>query len=258
MALPTTEYVASLHKFRQLFADYPSVSQQIDGMLRNIWLLRHDRLPHELTYLGIPEGFFIQVYPEFIQKRRWTLSALSQQITELDQLFGAYRDYLEVHFGMWSHTSQEFVADLARLPGRRYLEVMAGNGYISAGLRHLGQTVFATDTLGWVHENETGRHLVTEVEALDACAAYKKYVSQIDYVIMSWSPDGVPIDWQLLQLMRQTKPQLPLLCIGEKNGCTNSPIFWQTANFKTDALVSKLNRHLPQLDLVKEALFWVQ
>ncbi|WP_125981609.1 class I SAM-dependent methyltransferase [Loigolactobacillus iwatensis] len=258
MVQPAEKYIEDLHKYRQVFAAYPSVNQQIDGILRNIWLLKHDRLPHELAYLGVPENFFVQVYPEFIQKRQWTLSELGQQITELDRLLCAYRDYLEIHFGMWSHTTQEFVADLARLPGRRYLEVMAGNGYISAGLRHLGQTVFATDTLDWVHENETGRHLVTEVEALDACTAYKKYVSQIDYVIMSWSPDGVPIDWQLLQLMRQTKPQLPLFCIGERNGCTNSTIFWQNANFKTNVQVSKLNRHLPRLDLVKEALFLVQ
>ena len=137
---------------------------------------------------------------------------------------------------------------------------MAGNGYISSGLRNLrpAQTIFATDSTDWTKENETGKHPVTTIEPLDALAAIKKYGSQVDYVIMSWSPDKLEIDWEVLQLLRKDYPEVKLLVIGEKNGATDSAKFWQTAHLTQDDELKKVNEQLHSFDLIDEQIYLAQ
>ena len=95
----------------------------------------------------------------------------------LDRLLRNYRDYLEATYGMWSYVNAPYIKALSEyLHGRPTLEIMAGNGYISSGLRNLrpAQTIFATDSTDWTKENETGKHPVTTIEPLDALAAIEK------------------------------------------------------------------------------------
>lgn len=247
-------YLAQVQALRQQFAALPAVCQQLDAILRNVHRLKQGQLPLAVPDLTVSSTLFLEL---FQQDPTQTPTVLEQTAAQLAQVLGDYREYLASTFGIWSHTTPAIIADLARLPGKHYLEIMAGNGYISAGLRHLGQTVIATDTLEWVAENETGRQLVTEVQAMDALTAVQTYGHTVDYIVMSWSPDGIPIDWQVLQLIRQHCPQVPLLCIGEKNGCTGSAAFWQGAHYRQDQRVQQLNRHFTPFDLVHEQLFWV-
>ncbi|QEA53740.1 SAM-dependent methyltransferase [Loigolactobacillus coryniformis] len=251
----SSKYVQEVEILRQRFATLPAATQRLDGIHRNIMRLAQGKLPQRLPNLILPEAVLVE----------WALAQPQQDFTQsaaefqrLDRCLQDYRGFLQDEFGFWGQITQAAAAAIARLPGKRYLEVMAGNGYLSYGLRQFKQQVYATDSLGWVAENETGKQQLTPIEQLDALAAYRKYRYQIDYVLMVWSPDGVPIDWQLLQLMRQDTPQIPLLCIGERNGCTNSAAFWQHAYFQQNEQVATLNSYFPTLDLVQEQLFWIR
>ncbi|KRK40334.1 hypothetical protein [Loigolactobacillus bifermentans] len=249
-----SDYLQQVQTLRRQLSSLPAVWQQLDAILRNDHRLKQGQLPLAVPELTVAPTLFLDLFqldptqPE---------TALAHTVTQLTQVLDDYREYLASTYGIWSHTTPALIADLARLPGKRYLEIMAGNGYISAGLRHLGQMVIATDTLEWVAENETGRQLVTAVQAMDALTAVRTYGATVDYIVMSWSPDGVPIDWQVLQLIRQCCPQVPLLCIGEKDGCTGSSAFWQGAHYRQDRQVQQLNRHFAPFDLVQEQVFWV-
>lgn len=249
-----TNYLQQVQTLRQRFATIPAVCQQLDGILRNCYRLQQGQLPLPVPDLTVAPTLLLTLWQ---QDPTQAPTALTQTADQLARVLGDYREYLASRFGIWAHTTPAMIADLARLPGKRYLEIMAGNGYISAGLRHLGQQVMATDTLEWVAENETGRQLVTKVTAMDALTAVQTYGQTVDYIIMSWSPDGVPIDWQVLQLIRRHCPQVPLLCIGEKNGCTGSTAFWQGAHYHHGQAVQRLNQHFVPFDLVQEQLFWV-
>ncbi|MCG4607036.1 hypothetical protein L0O74_11960, partial [Bifidobacterium longum] len=79
-------------------------------------------------------------------------------LPKLDRLLRNYRDYLEATYGMWSYVNAPYIKALSEyLHGRPTLEIMAGNGYISSGLRNLrpAQTIFATDSTDWTKEHET-------------------------------------------------------------------------------------------------------
>lgn len=89
-------------------------------------------------------------------------------------------------------------------------------------------------------------------------AAIKKYGSQVDYVIMSWSPDKLEIDWEVLQLLRKDYPEVKLLVIGEKNGATDSAKFWQNAHLTQDDELKKVNEQLHSFDLIDEQIYLAQ
>lgn len=122
--------------------------------------------------------------------------------------------------------------------------------WINKLIRHNGE-----DSQAWVKENETGKHPVTKIEKLDALEAIKKYGDEVEYVIMSWAPDKGEIDWDVLQLLRSTYPEVKLLVIGEKDGATNSKKFWQEAQLSQDDELQKVNANLHSFDLIDEQIY---
>lgn len=185
---------------------------------------------------------------------------LSAALPKVDQLLRDFRDYLEDQYGMWAYISAPFLKDLADFVGDApVLEVMAGNGYISKGLKrlHPNQTVITTDSKAWTKEtdNQTGRQPVTAIEALDAVTAFKRYAADIDYVIMAWSPDKLTLDWDLLQAIRASETPVPLICIGEKYGATGSKQFWDHAHYRDDDAVTQLNAHYRPFDLIHDQVY---
>lgn len=162
---------------------------------------------------------------------------------------------------MWSYVNAPFAKALADyLNGAPVLEIMAGNGYISKGLRNnnANQRIYTTDSQAWTKENETGKHPVTTIEKLDAISAIKKYGDQVDYVIMSWAPDKGETDWDVLQLLRRDYPDVKFLVIGEKDGATNSKKFWQVAQLSQDDDLQRVNQQLHSFDLIDEQIYLVK
>ena len=98
--------------------------------------------------------------------------------------------------------------------------------------------------------------LTSNQEVIDAgVEAIKKYGNQVKYVIMSWAPDKQETDWEVLQLLRKDYPEINLLVIGEKNGATNSKIFWHNAQLSQDEALQKVNRQLHSFDLIDEQIY---
>ena len=88
-----------------------------------------------------------------------------------------------------------------------------------------------------------------------ALEAIKKYGDEVEYVIMSWAPDKGEIDWNVLELLRSTYPEVKLLVIGEKDGATNSKKFWHEAQLSQDDELQKVNANLHSFDLIDEQIY---
>lgn len=263
-------YIQQLMKYRDLFKDDPQILVLINNVLESDRLLAAGLAPQQLPVLEIPDDFQDHLFERINQQyamgdpagdAAW--NQLSAALPKVDQLLRNFRDYIEDQYGMWAYISAPFLKDLADFTGSApVLEVMAGNGYISKGLKrlHPGQPIYTTDSKDWTHEtgNQTGRHPVTTIEALDAVSAFNKYAATIKYVIMAWSPDKLTIDWDLLQAMRQSPYDIPLIVIGEKYGATGSKQFWDHANYQDNEAVTKLNVHFRPFDLIHDHVYVIR
>lgn len=261
-------YIKELTHYRDLFDSFPEIKFLINNALESDRLLKNGLLPQPLPTLLLPDDIqdtiFQQVNQQFAQgdprgDQLW--NQYVNALPKLDKLLRNFRDYLEDTYGMWSYVNAPFAKALSDyLNGQPVLEIMAGNGYISKGLRNNNpsQVIFTTDSQDWINENETGKHPVTKIEPLDALTAIKKYGHQVQFVIMSWAPDKQETDWEVLQLLRQDYPEIRLLVIGERNGATDSPKFWQEAQLSQPQELAKVNQQLHSFDLIDEQIYLAQ
>ncbi|TPR54174.1 SAM-dependent methyltransferase [Apilactobacillus kunkeei] len=259
-------YIERMKNYYDLFSDFSDIKYLINNILEADRLLEQKQLPQDLPILLLPDdiqdtifAYVNEKYPMGDPKGDAVWNQFVDQLPKLDKDIREFRDYLENQYGMWAYISAPFTNDIAKfLNGKKALEVMAGNGYISKGLRENGANAICTDNLDWKKENETGKHLVTDVESLDAIDAFKKYKDEIDYIIMCWSPDGIDIDWRLLSAIREYGKDIPLITIGEKYGATDSQQFWDNAEFIENEDVKKLNRHHKPFDLIEDQLYLIK
>ena len=267
-AVHQAPYISELMRDRDLFDDFPEVKYLINNALESDRLLKNGLLPQPLPTLLLPDDIqdtiFKQVNQQYSQgdprgDQLW--NKYSAALPKLDKSLRNFRDYLEDTYGMWSYVNAPFAKALADyLNGAPVLEIMAGNGYISKGLRNnnANQRIYTTDSQAWTRENETGKHPVTTIEKLDAISAIKKYWDQVDYVIMSWAPDKEEVDWDVPQLLRHDYPDVKFLVIGEQDGATNSKKFWQEAQLSQDEGLQKVNQQLHSFDLIDEQIYLVK
>ncbi|WP_304249528.1 SAM-dependent methyltransferase [Limosilactobacillus gastricus] len=261
-------YIQQLTQYGELFQDFPRIKYLINLILVNDRLMQDQLLPQPVVKMLLPDDIQDEIFTYLNQHypsgdptgdRLW--EEYSEALPKLDRLLRNYRDYLEATYGMWSFTNTKFISALSKyLQGAPVLEIMAGNGYISKGLRDLNhqQTIITTDDQSWTKENETGKHPVVKVQNYSAIDAIKTFYDQVDYVIMAWAPDKGDADWQVLQLIRQTYPELKLLVIGEYQGATNSQQFWQTAQLSQPDAFQPLNQALQSFDLIDEQIYLAQ
>ncbi|TPR18935.1 SAM-dependent methyltransferase [Apilactobacillus timberlakei] len=258
-------YIERMKKYRKIFSDFPAIIFLVNNILEADRLLRSNQLPQDLPELILPNNIQDEIF-QFVNNQYsindregdkvW--NKYVDQLPILDKDLRSFRDYLEAEYGMWAYISASFTNGIAKyINGKKALEVMAGNGYISKGLRDAKADVICTDSMSWQKENETGHHLVTNIEKLDANAAFDKYKNEIDFVIMCWSPDGVDIDWQLLQKIREYNKDIQLIVIGEKYGATDSKSFWDNAKIINSDIANELNTHHRPFDLIKDQLYFV-
>lgn len=200
-----------------------------------------------LMRLGIDEDLYLTGLMQ---------GAAAKDLRVADALLRNFRQYCAYHFGMWAAVNQSLFATWTQLFGSlRYLEVAAGNGYVSAGLQACGNQVITTDPLAWTKENATGRKPLVPVAPYTATAALWRFGDQVDAVVMAWSPDKDPNDAHFLQVLRRHYPKLLFFVIGERNGATNSRLFWSQARFVADRRLLALNRALPQYDAINERIY---
>lgn len=188
----------------------------------------------------------------------WAYPAETDQIRTLDHLLTEFRHVISREFGVWSMITAPFADTLAAAwQGRRVVELMAGNAMLSAGLAACGVTVTATDDRSWAAANGTGAVSWYPIENSPAPAAVADTLTTADAYFWAWSPDGSPVDWQVLQQLRAARFSGDLLIVGEYRGVTDSAVFWDQAHLHTSPLTRALNRTLHRFDLVNERAFLI-
>lgn len=261
-----TKYIERLKNYQKIYADFPEIKFLVNNIIEANRLIKQNELPQDLPHLilndDIQDHIFEYVNSKYAQgdpegDRLW--NKLSDNLPKLDKDLRSFRDYLETEYGMWAYISAPFIHDISKyVNNKKGLEIMAGNGYISKGLRNLNQDIIATDSMEWVNENETGKHLLIDVEKIDALSAIEKYKNDIDYIIMCWSPDGIEIDVDILNKIRSMDRDIDFIVIGEKNGATNSKKFWKMADLIENEQTESLNKHHKPFDLIHDKLYLVK
>lgn len=164
---------------------------------------------------------------------------------------------------MFNYVSLPWIKDLSTFIGDNdVVEIMAGNGYISAGLSGLNpnRTVIATDNFSW-EDQDLKPNPVYNVMKMEAILTLERYIKKDNptTVIMAWAPDTSTADLLVLEYLRHSGffdlPNNQFIIVGEKNGATNSPQFWKHAILDTPALLNK--NHQP-FDLIHDKVFTVQ
>lgn len=241
-------------KLTQLAAQMPTaeITAQLNALTAWRTAVAVGTLPRDpLPRLGLTGEAMAQAEVDF--------HVAAAPVRALDHLLRHFRQYVAYHYGMWAFVQMPLFAEWTRLFGPlRYLEVAAGNGYVSAGLQAAGNHVTATDSLTWRSQNVTGRTPLVPVRQAGASAALWQYGTAVDAVVMAWSPDHEWSDAAFLKLLRSQFPHLLCFVIGERFGATNSRLFWQLAQFVPDRRLLPLNRAFPRFDAINDRIYLIQ
>lgn len=248
-------------KLRDEIADLPNGSRfkaRIDFMEHVCQALLNKELPkHPFPHFQLSEKELASYLNGLTGLDQSQFEFVVAKLQDFDHDLREFRTYLQVRFGYWATITDDLMFEWAKLfPDEKYLELMAGNGYISYGLKNNDVESICTDDLSWSKQSQTGLNTLTEVENLDAIAALERYSKTVSAVILAWSPDREEIDCDILKLVR--KANLKLFLIGEKNGATNSHKFWDEAKFVDDPRIDSLNKVYRQYDLVDDKIYLVK
>lgn len=266
--LTEIDYLSELLPYLDRYQNIPTIKHLIEQAVTTINDLNNGILPSTLPTMEIPESvvaeleqYVLKAYPNDATKGNNLWQTLTEPLEDVDFMLRHLRDALIEFFSMYAYVSNTFIQDLsAYTNGLPVLEIMAGHGYISAGLRAVApaQTIIATDNEDWrTQPDPTTARPVTDVENLDAIAALDTYGENVATVIMSWAPDTTDADWQVLQYIRDNRYcfDFELLVIGEKDGATDSDVFWQEATLHE---VTELNDNHTSFDLIDERVYVVE
>ncbi|CAJ2233561.1 hypothetical protein [Companilactobacillus paralimentarius] len=220
--------------------------------------LSQQQLPkYHFPQLELSEDEITDCLRQNVDIKEADFEALLKNLETFDHDLGEFRTQLQNKFGYWATITQDFVKELiTEFPEQNFLELMAGNGYLSKELRNLNVETYCTDNLSWASHNQTGKNLLTKVESMDALQALNEYGSKVNNVILAWSPDREDIDVKVLRKIREM--DVNFLVIGEKSGATNSKEFWSTAKLIDDPRIDRINQFYSRYDLVHDQLYLVK
>ena len=266
--LTEMDYLGELLPYLGRYQNIPMMANLMQQAIDTLEQLNAGYLPGALPTMEVPESvipelqnYVLAQYPDNADAGNALWLELTEPLEDIDFLLRHLRDALIEYFSMYSFVSSDFVRDLsAYTDGQPVLELMAGHGYISAGLKAIApeQKIIATDNEDWrTQPDPTSAKPVTDVENMDAIAALDMYGENVSTVIMSWAPDTTDADWQVLQYIRdnQYRFDFDFIVIGEKDGATDSDVFWHEAELEE---VPALNAHHQSFDLIDERVYLVK
>ena len=266
--LTEMDYLGELLPYLDRYQNIPTMANLMQQAIDTLEQLNAGYLPAALPTMEVPESvipelqnYVLAQYPDNADAGNALWLELTEPLEEIDFLLRHLRDALIEYFSMYGFVSSDFVRDLsAYTDGQPVLELMAGHGYISAGLKEIApeQKIIATDNEDWrTQPDPTSAKPVTDVENMDAIAALDMYGENVSTVIMSWAPDTTDADWQVLQYIRdnQYRFDFDFIVIGEKDGATDSDVFWHEAELEE---VPALNAHHQSFDLIDERVYLVK
>ena len=262
--LTEIDYLSELLSYQSLFEEIHSVTNLIQQVQQAVLAINAGLLPEQLPVLKVTDAmiadvqrFVLNKYPKQSNKGNILWAKLAEALENVDFLVRHLRDALIEYFSMYGFVSTPFVKDLSDyIAGEPVLELMAGHGYLSAGLRACQpeQTIIATDNQSWRDQPDVNlRQPVTTVYKISALSALKKYGDGVAVILMSWAPDTSADDLWVLQLIREQYSDKKFIVIGEKSGATNSKAFWSEAKLKP-----LLNTQHQSFDLIDERVFEVE
>jgi hypothetical protein len=266
--LTEMDYLGELLPYLDRYQKIPTMANLMQQAIDTLEQLNAGYLPAALPTMEVPESvipelqnYVLAQYPDNADAGNALWLELTEPLEDIDFLLRHLRDALIEYFSMYGFVSSDFVRDLsAYTDGQPVLELMAGHGYISAGLKAIApaQKIIATDNEDWrTQPDPTSAKPVTDVENMDAIAALDMYGENVSTVIMSWAPDTTDADWQVLQYIRdnQYRFDFDFIVIGEKDGATDSDVFWHEAELEE---VPALNAHHQSFDLIDERVYLVK
>ncbi|MBJ7649578.1 SAM-dependent methyltransferase [Weissella confusa] len=266
--LTEMDYLGELLPYLDRYQNIPTMANLMQQAIDTLEQLNAGYLPAALPTMEVPESvipelqnYVLAQYPDNADAGNALWLELTEPLEDIDFLLRHLRDALIEYFSMYGFVSSDFVRDLsAYTDGQPVLELMAGHGYISAGLKAIApaQKIIATDNEDWrTQPDPTSAKPVTDVENMDAIAALDMYGENVSTVIMSWAPDTTDADWQVLQYIRdnQYRFDFDFIVIGEKDGATDSDVFWHEAELEE---VPALNAHHQSFDLIDERVYLVK
>lgn len=126
----------------------------------------------------------------------------------------------------YTMVTHEFCKALSTYLGNaKVLEIMAGNGILSYGLRQYGTNIIATDIAPW---DFPLKPWIPDIEPIDGIQAIQKYAHMVDYIIVSWPPMNAELTHIILALKQIKDINLKIIYIGEDcGGCTADSAFWE-------------------------------
>ncbi|MBM7616806.1 hypothetical protein JOC36_000339 [Weissella uvarum] len=259
------DYLDALADFLMLYQSIPGIKHKLERAYQAVALINQGQFPPTLFDMALTEADITEVetyvlnkYPTQADQGNALWTKLREPLEQVDYCLRNIRDEFIEDFNMYAYLTPKFLkAVSAYLAGRPTLELMAGQGYLSAGLKALNpdQTIITTDNQDWLNQPVTAVEPVIPVENLDAMTALERYGRQVEVVLLSWAPDTSDIDVKILAAMRGNYPEVEFLVIGEQDGATNSSQFWQVAKLTE---LTTLNQTRPQFDLIDEKIYQVK
>ncbi|MDF7668307.1 SAM-dependent methyltransferase [Lactobacillus sp. ESL0703] len=231
---------------------HPTVNQQVAEINQIINKLdQHQVLETAPAKLGLLPDEVEAVLQQVGDKQDANLKVLNQLLNSL-------RQFLSIRYGLWSLpnlTTARLIKE--QLHVTTALEIMAGNAYWSKALAEVQIKTIATDSLEWSKTSATGSQPAFDVVDLDAAQAIKQFAN-VDLVICSWAPNFTESDLLAVAAWKKYNPKSHLLFVGEKNGATNSPAFWQTMKLHHSPQLRKINQSFQSYDFINEQIFEIE
>lgn len=252
------DYIAQLKEIANRLPQSQVFNARINFMQHIIDALGSGDLPrHRFIHFELQEDQITRYLANNVDPQNNDLEQILSDLELLNKKMADFRTYLQDKFGYWATITEDLMKTWSELfPNETYLELMAGNGYLSKGFIEQGIKSIATDDLSWSTESPTGKEQLTKVAQFDALSAIEHFKDEVTSVVLAWSPDKNDIDTKILQQIRQT--DLHFFVIGERYGATNSHKFWDSAEFVNDNRIDELNQKYPQYDLVNDKIFLIK
>lgn len=263
--LTTSSYFQQIKNYQIKFKLIPAIVDLINNVLSVDTDLQSGILPNQLPFLEINDQMVSAVQQQIVTQypnqptlgnKLWNQKI--EELMDLDHLLHGLRDELIKRYKMYGYVSAPAVEYMSKyIAGRKTLELMAGYGYLSVGLKsiHPSQWIHAVDNESWQFQPQ--QSLLPPqplVEKMDALEALKHYGSEAEVIILSWSPDQDEVDLELLAWIRENFSG-EFLVLGEFKGATNSQMFWEKADLEP---IEEYNQRFESFDLIEEKLYRVK
>lgn len=245
------EYLEKMTKLDQVLDD-PKVHQQVSEVQQIVQNVADKEL---LEIAPGKLGFLPDEFEELVDKLG---QDKKQELYVMNQLLNSVRQYLSLRFGIWSVPNLKLAKTIKEeLQVQKALEVMAGNGYWSLALKKAGLDMRATDSLEWAKTSKTGQDAFFKVENFTAVEAVEKF-NDVDLIICSWAPNFTQSDLELVKAWKDYNPKSKLIFIGECEGVTNSPDFWEQMKFVENNSTKRINQQFSSFDFIEEKVYLVK